>query len=143
MTKIYSKVEPGKLLHVIIRQEDFITGRTDISGPYEFLQCAIMNMEHGKTFKPHKHIWKDGPRQIIAQESWVVLKGRVKCILYDLDDTILTEPVLSQGEASFTYEGGHNYEILEQGTRVMEYKTGPYQGQQKDKTFVYASNGNH
>ena len=35
-----------------------------------------------------------------------------------------------------TFQGGHNYEILEENTRVLEYKTGPYYGQKLDKVFV-------
>lgn len=144
MTAIYSKINPDKLLHLIVRQEDFAPGRIDVSGQYEFLQCALLNMEKGKTFKPHKHIWKDGPRKIIAQESWIVIAGKVRCTLYDQDDTILAQPVIGPGEASFTFEGGHTYEILQDGTKVLEYKTGPYQGQQKDKVFLNAeSNHNH
>jgi len=44
--------------------------------------------------------------------------------------------ILYVGDASFTLEGGHNYEILEDNTLVYEYKTGPYEGQEFDKTFI-------
>jgi cupin fold WbuC family metalloprotein len=93
-------------------------------------------MENGKTFKPHKHIWKNRTRDVIAQESWIVIKGKVKCIFYDIDDKIIATPILNPGDASFTLEGGHTYEILEDDTLVYEYKTGPYEGQKMDKTFI-------
>ena len=93
-------------------------------------------MEKDKTFKPHKHIWKQRDRIVIAQESWVVIQGRVQCIFYDLDDTIIATPTLEVGDASFTLQGGHNYHILEDNTLVYEYKTGPYEGQVLDKTFI-------
>jgi hypothetical protein len=93
-------------------------------------------MEKGKTFRPHRHIWKNRTRDIIAQESWVVITGSVKCIFYDLDNTLLQECILMPGDASFTLEGGHNYEILEEDTFVYEYKTGPYEGQSLDKEFL-------
>ena len=32
--------------------------------------------------------------------------------------------------------GGHNYEILEDDTHVLEYKTGPYFGIEFDKKFI-------
>jgi hypothetical protein len=73
---------------------------------------------------------------VIAQESWIVIQGSVKCIFYDIDDTIIAEPILNVGDASFTLEGGHNYYILEDNTLVYEYKTGPYEGQKLDKTFI-------
>ena len=136
MEKIYSKKEPGKLLHIIYRKEDMTEGRIDIVSEENFIQCSSLNLKEGKTFKPHKHIWKERTRNVIAQESWVVIQGKVKCIFYDLDDEILSEPILNVGDASFTLEGGHNYLILEDNTLVYEYKTGPYEGQKIDKTFL-------
>ena len=133
--KIYSKVD-GRLLHIINRVYDF-KGRTEIIPVDNFLQCATLKMEKGKTFPPHKHITKNRhyPEQI-AQESWVVIKGSVKCIFYDINDEIIATPILRQGDASFTLYGGHTYEILEDNTLVYEYKTGPYEGQKLDKTFI-------
>jgi hypothetical protein len=136
MEKIYSKVEKGKLLHIINRLSE-IVGRTEIVPENNFIQCATLKMSNGKTFPPHKHILKDRHySEQIAQESWVVIKGRVKCIFYDIDDTIIATPILEAGDASFTLYGGHTYEILEDDTVVYEYKTGPYEGQTLDKKFL-------
>lgn len=138
MQKIYSKTDPDKLLHIIVRKEDLTPGRNEVVPEDNFIQCAILNMEKGKTFKPHKHIWKDRSRSVIAQESWIVIQGSVKCIFYDVDDQIIATPILYPGDASFTLEGGHTYHILEDDTLVYEYKTGPYEGQSLDKTFIDA-----
>ena len=136
MDKYYSKVAEGKLLHVINRVGD-ITGRDDIIPSENFIQCATLKMEKGKTFRPHKHIKKQRTyKEKIAQESWVVIRGSVKCYFYDIDDTLIATPVLTPGDASFTLEGGHTYEILEEDTIVYEYKTGPYEGQEFDKEFL-------
>ena len=136
MEKIYSKIEPEKLLHIINRLDE-ISQRSEVVPENNFIQCATLKMEKGKTFPPHKHITKNRhyPEQI-AQESWVVIKGSVKCIFYDIDDTIIATPILNAGDASFTLYGGHTYEILEEDTIVYEYKTGPYEGQSLDKTFI-------
>jgi len=136
MEKIYSKQEPTKLLHIINRLAE-IEGRDDIVPEENFIQCATLRMPKNKTFPPHKHITKDRHyNNQIAQESWVVIKGRVKCKFYDLDDTLIAEPILGPGDASFTLYGGHTYEILEEDTIVYEYKTGPYEGQKLDKKFI-------
>ena len=136
MMKIYSKVNPEKLLHIVVRKSEIVKGRNEIVPENNFIQCGILNMEKGKTFPPHKHIWKERTRNVIAQESWIVIQGSVKCIFYDLDDQIIATPILYPGDASFTLEGGHNYEIQEDDTLVYEYKTGPYEGQALDKTFI-------
>lgn len=136
MEKFYSKTQPGILLHIVNRKSD-ITGRKDIIDPDQFLQCSSINLDKGSTFRPHRHIWKKRDESlVIAQESWVVISGSVKCFFYDLDDSLLAEVVLHPGDASYTIEGGHNYEILEDGTFVYEFKVGPYEGQSLDKHFI-------
>ena len=57
-------------------------------------------------------------------------------MFYDIDGTLLTTSDLLPGDASMTFQGGHNYLILEDDTVVYEYKTGPYQGQELDKVFL-------
>ncbi len=135
MEKIYSKIEPEKLLHIIIRFEDIIEERMNISADNEFLQIATMHLPEGKTFKPHKHLWKDGEKRSIAQESWVILAGVVKAIYYDLDGTKLVDQVLHEGDCSITFYGGHNYVAIKP-SKVLEYKTGPYHGQELDKEMI-------
>ena len=134
MEKIYSKTNPSTLLHIVHRLGE-VNGRTNIVPDEEFLQVAAMKMPAGQTFKAHRHI--EGDRTTtIPQESWLVIKGSVKCMLYDLDNTIIAEPVLGPGDCSITLRGGHNYLILEDDTVVYEYKTGPYLGIELDKTFI-------
>jgi len=133
--KIYSKVD-GRLLHIINRVDEF-SGRKEVIPEDNFLQCATLKMPLGKTFPPHKHIIKDRHyKEQIAQESWVIIKGKVRCYLYDIDDTLLATPILTPGDASFTLYGGHTYKILQEDTLVYEYKTGPYEGQELDKEFI-------
>lgn len=134
MEIFYSKINKDKLLHIIYRSDE-TSGRVDISPENEFLQLASLKMKKGTTFRPHKHIFFEKTTNI-AQESWVVIKGKVKCIFYDLDDTILAEPILNAGDCSITFYGGHNYLIMEDETLVYEFKTGPYLGQQYDKVFI-------
>ena len=133
---IYSKIEPEEVLHIIHRKADFSDDRNDLVDWNNYLQCATLKMPKGKTFKPHKHIIQKGSNKVIAQESWVVIRGSVKVTLYDLDDTILHEDILVAGDISITLYGGHNYCIMEDDTLVYEFKTGPYYGQQLDKVFI-------
>lgn len=136
MEKIYSKVEPDKLLHIIHRLSDNTEVRRDLSDPKESLQIATLCLQEGKSFFPHKHIFKKGPENIIAQESWIILQGKVKCILYDLNDAIVAERILDAGDSSITFYGGHNYECLENNSRIIEVKTGPYEGIELDKVKI-------
>ena len=134
MEKIYSKIKPGTLLHLVYRLDE-VDGRTNIAPEEEYLQLASIKMKKGQTYKAHKHIKLEKVTDI-AQESWLVICGSVKCIFYDLDDSIIAEPVLYPGDCSMTFRGGHNYLSLEDGTIVYEYNTGPYLGQETDKVFI-------
>ena len=135
MKEIYSKVEKEVLLHKIHRFSEIKDGRSDLVKPEEFIQVSALKMPEGKTFAPHKHN-VDNKETTITQESWVILKGKVKAIFYDLDNTIIAEEILEQGDLSITLRGGHTYLILEDDTMVYEFKTGPYFGQERDKTFI-------
>ncbi len=136
MKKIYSKREPNKLLHIINRMGE-INNRTNVSPEHQFIQLATMKLDSGKTFSPHKHIWKSYSQDsVIAQESWVIIEGKVRVHLYDIDDNHLCDEIIERGDCSITFEGGHTYTILEDNTVVYEYKTGPYLGQEFDKKFI-------
>lgn len=132
---IYSKIEPTKILHIINRKRDIQDGRADLVDPDQFIQCAALKNEQGKTFEPHRHIMQMRHEVYIPQESWVVISGMVQVILYDLDNTVLHTDVLEPGDVSITLQGGHNY-LFMQDSIVYEFKTGPYLGQQHDKTFI-------
>lgn len=134
---VYSK-HTNELLHIVLTEitSDSTEERTNIVSIEQFIQLAVLNMKDGTTFRPHKHIYKHVDHDSIAQESWIVLIGSVKVSLYDIDDKIIAEKTLKQHDVSITLKGGHNYLILEDKTYVLEYKTGPYHGQQLDKVFI-------
>lgn len=136
MKKIYSKVEPKLLLHVVnLQSTDTSSPRVNITPEDEYLQVAMLRIENNKTFRPHKHI-ECHRHTDITQESWVVVKGKVKAFLYDIDDTVIAEPILGPGDCSITFRGGHTYQSLSEDTLVYEYKTGPYLGIEKDKEMI-------
>lgn len=135
--EIFSRVEPGKLMHIVCTNTD-VDDRVNVCSDDALLQLAFLPLKEGQTFKAHKHI--DKPVKINGtSESWIVLRGKVRAILYDLDDSVLEEVELNQGDCSITIcpvGAGHNYVCLEDNTLVVEYKNGPYMGVEKDKEFI-------
>lgn len=136
MERIFSKVEPGKLLHFLIQRSDFEDGRIDLIEPNNFLQLAMLKHDTGKSFKAHQHIWTEWSGRKISQEAWVVIKGWVKVFYYDTNGDFLKSYVIGAGDCTVTLFGGHNYEFLENDSRILEFKTGIYEGQGKDKVFI-------
>lgn len=137
MIKIYSRSDKEKLLHILFKKKDF-NKRQDLINPSEFIQVASLVLKKAQTFIPHKHIFKKASldRDIIAQESWVVIRGKVKVDYYDTDDSFLDAFILDEGDCTVTLYGGHNYTSLTSDTLVYEFKTGPYDGQIKDKISI-------
>lgn len=137
LREIYSKVERNKLMHIVCINTN-VDERVNVCTADALLQLAFLPLKEGQTFKAHKHIEKKVEINGTS-ESWIVLRGRVMAILYDLDDTILEEVELKQGDCSITIcpvGAGHNYLCLEDNTLVAEYKTGPYMGIEQDKVFI-------
>ena len=136
MIKIYSNYDVDKLCHIIIKKDEINQKRKDIIPEENFLQLSTLNLQDGTTFKPHRHIWKEGEKKVIAQESWVVIQGKVKVFFFDTDGESLQEELLHPGDSSITLQGGHTYLSMEDETKVYEFKTGPYKGQKLDKVFL-------
>lgn len=133
---IYSKIQPNRLLHIIHRLLETKDKREDIIPPDNFLQIATIPLKNNQTFKAHRHKWNHYMGLKIAQESWIVVRGKVKAILYDIDNTVLEEVELFPGDFSVTVDAGHNYVALNDDTLVYEVKSGKYEGQEKDKEFI-------
>lgn len=140
MKKIYSKKD-DVLIAIVTKFQDFNRPRIDVTPAEEFLQAALMRCNNGTRFRPHKHIWKDfnsqyGYNQIKTQECWIVFRGLIKVTIYDDDDSILNIIILQEGDAVFLFHGGHTFECMEDHSCIFEFKTGPYEGQAKDKVFI-------
>ena len=132
----YSKVEEGILMHQLFKPKDKKDSqRINISPVNESLQVSHLNLKNQQTFKAHKHIIfkRDMP---MAQESWVVIEGKIKIFYFDLDDKLIACREMNKGDCTITYRGGHNYKALKENTIVYEFKTGPYLGIEKDKVFI-------
>lgn len=131
MNKIYSKKEPGRLLHVILDTNEPFDGRLDLCDGKEFLQVSVMKLPADKKVNPHIH----QPRAAnpsappgITQECWIVLRGELKIRLFDLDQTPLHQQALTTGQMLVTFYGGHALECGPAGAMMIECKNGPYLG---------------
>ncbi len=137
MKEIYSKIEPSLLLHTIVGLHDFNERVTVITNPSNFLQSIAINLNKDHKTKAHRHneintvyVKKQ------QQEAWIVLSGMVEITLYDIDDTIIDSTILVEKDMLITFSGGHSLTALEDNSIILEFKLGPYLGQESDKTFI-------
>jgi hypothetical protein len=133
----YSKKNPGHLTHIVYSASDF-QGRVNLVSPKEFLQVSAIELADKEEFKAHIHTWKECDIDTtVAQEAWVVIKGRVKASLYDEEQNLVGEQDLIPGDCCITLHGGHKYASTEESL-VYEFKSGPYLGDSLDKFYLPA-----
>lgn len=122
-------------LAIIVRAEDWQPGLQFVSSNDDFVQVGAWWYEKGKALPAHVHL--EAPRQTKhTQEVIFVVNGRVRATIYSADRTPVEVIELKQGDAMVALRGGHGYEILEEGTKVLEVKNGPYPGPEKDKARI-------
>ena len=69
-----------------------------------------------------------------------VKKGSMRVLLYDEDKQFLQDYVLNEGDLAVFAYGGHGYEILEDDTKIIESKNGPFTDVSQDKEKFWVIN---
>ncbi len=137
MTKIFSKISPDVLIASHISGTQISDYRNDLSPADEFLQVSARNLKLGTKIKSHKHNPQER-KTTLTQEAWIILSGKLKAVLYDLDDSFLTEIILESGGCIILFRGGHSLEVVADNTKFYEFKNGPYYGIEADKQSIDA-----
>lgn len=136
--KIYSKVDPAKLLHVVYTHEkdnsaNGETKRHAISDVDHFLQAMVMQLPANTEVKPHAHN-SQMRESTTTHEALVLLEGSVELSIFDIDKSLVEKIVLKEGDCYMIVNGGHSIKTLT-AVRFIEFKNGPYTGSEKDKTY--------
>ena len=65
-----------------------------------------------------------------------VRKGRILARIFDLQDQPAATFEAGEGDVVILLRGGHGYDIIEDGTQVLEVKNGPYLGADADRRRI-------
>ncbi len=121
----------GALLAYKIGPE-LATGLSAYSSQEDFLQMLSWNYQAGTVLQTHEHL--QAPRSVDhTQEAIVVLQGSLRADVFDSQRQPVDRVTVGAGECMVFLQGGHGYEILEDETRVLEIKNGPYPGAEADR----------
>ena len=86
------------------------------------VQRLLNALEPGTVLPVHRHKHTD--------ETYIVLRGAIKLILYNNDKTIMESHVLDPCDGSYGFNipahTFHTVEVLDKGTVIFEVKEGPY-----------------
>jgi len=115
----------GQIISIIHRNEDWKKGLDFITPNDLFVQVGTWWYDTGKKLASHIHKDFDRPGGR-TMESVYVRRGSMKVILYTEDRKRFDEYILNEGDMAVFAYGGHGYEILEDGTQIIENKNGPF-----------------
>jgi len=125
------KDSADNLLAIILRfDDDFKTGKNFLTKDNYEMQLATFNLPKDTIIDSHIHLEQ---KRIINSTSEViaVMDGQIQISIYDEEKNLITKEVLSSGDISVLYRGGHGIKVLED-SKFFESKQGPY-FENKDK----------
>jgi hypothetical protein len=122
-----------QILSIIYRDGDWTEGLNFITPNELFVQVGSWWYDKGKKLASHVH--NDFERSAMrTQEMTYVKNGSMRVLLYDEEHNYLQDFILNKGDLAVFAYGGHGYEILEDGTKIIEAKNGPFINVETDKT---------
>ncbi len=128
-------IDNGLTLAIIVRSEDWIEGLNVISADEDFQQVVFWGYQKDHVLQPHVHLL--APRQILkTQEVIFIRQGRLRADIFGADEKLFASVELREGDTALFLNGGHGYHILEDNTKVLEVKNGPYLGAEKDRKRI-------
>ena len=127
------KQEDGLVLaRHIPAQEAWGDGLKFFSQDSDFVQVGTWGYNSGKELLAHAH--NPVERKIgLTQEVLYIGSGSVKATIFDVRGAKVAELIAKTGDLLVLLWGGHGYQILEDGTKVLEIKNGPYPGAEADR----------
>lgn len=120
------------LLACVLKGKAFPEGLCFHTKDTDFVQVGTWRYKKGKKTIPHRHM-RAKRIAMRTQEVLFVKTGRVRAEIYTDREKLVEKVLLRAGDILMVFAGGHSYEILEDGTEVLEVKNGPYIGIEKDK----------
>lgn len=126
------KDDNDDLIAIIYRDEDWQKGLNFITPDNLFIQVGSWWYDKGKKLDSHKHL-EYIRKANITQEMVYVKDGLMRVDLYSVNKVFIKSFELKKGDLSVLVSGGHGYEILEENTKIIESKNGPFISVDKDK----------
>ena len=122
-----------QIISIIYRDDDWTEGLNFITPNELFVQVGSWWYDKGKKLASHIHNDFERPA-MRTQEMTYVKRGSMRVLLFDDNQKYLQDFVLYEGDLAVFAYGGHGYEILEDNTKIIEAKNGPFVDVNIDKT---------
>lgn len=122
----------GEVLALFLPAARWQSGLNFMTRDADFVQVGTWDYAAGTRLGPHAH--NDVAREAArTQEVVFVRDGLIRAHIFDRDDSHIEAIEMTTGDVLVLLGGGHGYEILRDGTQVLEVKNGPYPGPDADR----------
>ena len=123
------------LARYVPAEEAWKDGLNFFSADQDFIQVGTWEYAQGKELKAHIH--NEVSREVFwTQEVLYVRRGRIHAHVFGTTEKKVAELIVGEGDLLIMLCGGHGYDILEDGTQVLEVKNGPYVGSERDRRRI-------
>jgi cupin fold WbuC family metalloprotein len=117
---------------IVVKGSLPFSGYNFVSQDKDELQLGVNHYKKGTVIKPHKHL--PLAREIkTTVEVLHIDSGKCQMTLYDNTDQSFADVSLESGDTVVLLAGGHGLRV-DEDTRIVEVKQGPYYGADLDKT---------
>lgn len=115
-------LENGKVVAIRVRRAP--RGVAPVTAPTDALQLLTINRKKGEIVNPHRHLPHRRVTNLL-QECLMVVRGRIRVVLYDGAGRVFQRVVVRGGEALILLGVAHAVHFLEDSL-VYETKNGPF-----------------
>jgi len=125
----------GETVAIFHKTDEWKEGLDFLTPDESFIQAGTWWYQKGKDLRSHRHIINERITER-TQETIVVVSGKVRVDLYDKNKQLFHQEELVAGDIGVILKAWHGYHIMEDNTKVVEVKNGPFITVEKDKIFL-------
>lgn len=125
----------GQVVAIFHKADAWKEGLDFLTPNQHLIQAGTWWYNAGKDLRAHRHT--SNPRTADRTEETIVIQsGRLRVDLYDKKNQLFHSEELVAGDIGVILEVGHGYHVLENNTKVVEVKNGPFTSVEADKEFI-------
>ena len=125
----------GETIAILHASNDWKEGLDFLTPNETFIQAGTWWYQAGKDLKAHRHILNERTAER-TQETVIVLSVIIRIYFYNKSNSVFHQEVLKTGDICIILTVGHGYHILENNTKIVEVKNGPFISVEKDKELI-------
>lgn len=134
-------IKDGIVFAIVVRSADWENGVNFVTSDEDYQQVGFWVCDKGHKAPPHIHL--DRTREIpYTQEAIFVKEGSLRFDFYTEDKEIFKSVDLKSGDTIVLLNKGthgiaHGAEVLENNTKFLEAKIGPFASAEKDRQRIF------